>query len=242
MKKKKNLIMFLIIIALLIVLFITGRVVYATMSMDEIVSKLELANAMGMLGDLEQLKQVINTAYNDLISAETIDDSVKTKLKNDIAQLSNVNGLSSSIVEYLQSEFENRIDNLTEENVSQMKSLMTTVNNWVNTEVENKSTLGDDKNGETDETGNLGTETENDKTSEDGNNGDAQQLGQPQITTENTEEDVKTTTIKESEIEQEASRKIPNTGAEQMKTFLGIVIISITLAVSIVGCKELKEI
>ena len=87
------------------------------------------------LGDLEEFKAVVELVYTDLDSAETLDDSLKTKLNNDIEKLDEVSGINKLASSILKQELKNKIATLTESNVESYKEELRTVIEWAEDEI-----------------------------------------------------------------------------------------------------------
>lgn len=125
-----------ILILTLLLLFCSCMMssVYASSESDELETLLN--EYVEDLGDLNDLKQVIDETYNHLIDAETIDDSLKEELRDDVSQLENVSEMNPIIMQVLIVELNSQIDNLTEDNIEQMREEITTIKDWVDERVE----------------------------------------------------------------------------------------------------------
>lgn len=141
-KKIKNIC--ILAILFLLAMFVCINPAYAATSSD----KQELVGMLNQykndLGDLEQLKTVVDKIYSDVNSASSVDDNLKQTLKSDIDMLDNVSGMNSLILTVLKSELTSQIDQLDDSNLDELKDEVQTIKDWVDEQVGDDS--GDDDN------------------------------------------------------------------------------------------------
>lgn len=103
------------------------------------------------LGDLSQLKDVVDTTYNDLYSATNVDDTLKTKLEKDVENFDNIDGINPLILSVIDIELSSQINNLTDDNISDMREEITAIKEWVDLNVEDDGKKEEDNNTVTNE-------------------------------------------------------------------------------------------
>ena len=137
----KNICISIILFVLALVVLINP--VQAATSMSD---KQELVNMLNQykndLGDLNQLKTVVDKMYSDLNSATTVDDTLKQTLKNDINMLDNVTGINPLILTVLKSELNSQVDELSNDNLSELKEELQTIKDWVDEQVGDNGNSG----------------------------------------------------------------------------------------------------
>ena len=225
---KKIKIIYMLAILLLLTMFVCTYPVYASTSSE----KQELVNILNQykndLGDLNQLKTVIDKIYSDVNSANTVDDNLKQTLKDDINMLDNVSGINSLILTVLKSELNSQMDELNDSNLGELKEEVQTIKDWVDEQV-GASDNGDDN--QPDNTGNTttpsGSNTSNGKDNNTQNKGNNSTKGNTTTTTTGTKPN-KTFTL-------------PNTGAGRFALLAFIVLAIITIG-SLIKYNKLKEI
>ena len=144
----KNICISIILFVLALVVLINP--VQAATSMSD---KQELVNMLNQykndLGDLNQLKTVVDKMYSDLNSATTVDDTLKQTLKNDINMLDNVTGINPLILTVLKSELNSQVDELSNDNLSELKEELQTIKDWVDEQVGDNGNSGNTTGGTT---------------------------------------------------------------------------------------------
>lgn len=98
------------------------------------------------LGNLNQLKEVVDALYNDINSATTVTDELKEKLNEDIDKLSEVEGINPLILQTLQIELKSQVEDLDDSNLSEVKEEIKIIKDWVDENVENSNNSGDNIN------------------------------------------------------------------------------------------------
>ena len=88
------------------------------------------------LGDLKELKIIVDTIYNDLNKATKVDDELKNKLREDVDKLDTVTGINPTLASSLKIVLNMQIDDLTDENLNDMKITVMTIKQWVDKKVE----------------------------------------------------------------------------------------------------------
>lgn len=142
---KKKIIM--LVIALICCLCISSAYAVTQSEKDQLTEL--LTENKESLGDLNQFKQVIDKAYNDLNSATTVDDTLKETLKADVKSLENVSGMSSFVLTVLKAELNSQIDKLTNDNLNDLKEEMDVIKEWTDSQVPsdgNQNNSGDNGN------------------------------------------------------------------------------------------------
>lgn len=88
------------------------------------------------LGDMKELKVVVDTIYEDLSKATTVDEELKNKLREDVDKLDTVSGINPTLASSLKIVLNMQIDDLTDENLNDMKITVMTIKQWVDKKVE----------------------------------------------------------------------------------------------------------
>lgn len=123
--KKIILIVFMILIILSINSF---QKLYANSETEELI--LMLDEMKPEFGDMKQFKEVIDSVYNDLNSANKVDKTLKTNLKKDIEKLAEVEGINPMLSAMLIGELNGQVDSLTDETLPQMKEEIIAIKEW----------------------------------------------------------------------------------------------------------------
>ena len=219
-KKIKN-ICILAILFLLTMFVCINSIVYAATSSD----KQELENMLNQykneLGDLKQLKTVVDKIYSDVNSASSVDDNLKQTLKSDINMLDNVSGMNSLVLMVLKSELTSQIDQLDDSNLEELKDEVQIIKKWVDEQV------GEDSGG--DDISTNTTPSESDNNISDEIPGDTTN----KITKENTDQI--------SEIGNDKTFTLPNTGVGKIALII-FVILAIAIIVSVMKYQKLKDV
>lgn len=101
---------------------------YANYETEELISMLD--EIKSEFGDMRQFKEVIDAIYNDLNSANKVDDTLKAKLKEDIKKLAQVEGINPMVSTILIDELEGQVDSLTDETLPEMKEEIVAIKEW----------------------------------------------------------------------------------------------------------------
>ena len=136
MCKMKNInkkIFFLLLIFLIAFIGLKVEIVYASSEAEELKSL--LSENEEELGDLKQFKEVIDGIYNDLNTVTEVDDVFREKLKSDINKLGDVDGINPVFRSILDIELKAQADNLTNENIGEMKEEILAMKEWADSKV-----------------------------------------------------------------------------------------------------------
>lgn len=153
MKNISKKIIFLILIFLVTFIWINTKETYA--SSEEVEELKEVLNEYeNDLGDLNQFKEIMNTIYNDLNTATSVDATLKEKLNSDIDKISNIDGINPLIASVLDIEFKSQVENLTDENIGEMKEEFMALKEWADEKAPQQSGNDDVNNKKDDSTTN----------------------------------------------------------------------------------------
>lgn len=136
MCKMKNInkkIFFLLLIFLVAFIGLKVNVVYASSETEEL--KELLSENEENLGNLQQFKEVIDGIYNDLNEVTEVDEAFREKLKSDIDKLDNVDGINPLFKSVLDIELKAQADNLTNENIGEMREEILAMKEWTDDKV-----------------------------------------------------------------------------------------------------------
>ena len=136
MCKMKNInkkIFFLLLIFLVAFIGLKVNVVYASSETEEL--KELLSENEENLGNLQQFKEVIDGIYNDLNEVTEVDEAFREKLKSDIDKLDNVDGINPVFKSILDIELKAQADNLTNENIGEMREEILAMKEWTDDKV-----------------------------------------------------------------------------------------------------------
>lgn len=123
----------ILLIAMLIFIGLQSQVAYAKTDSEEL--KDLLNEYEDDLGDLREFKAIVDETYNDLYTATKVDDTLKEKLRQDVEKFNNITGINPLIVSVLDIELNSQIDNLTEENIDDMKEEISVIKEWTDAKV-----------------------------------------------------------------------------------------------------------
>ena len=234
---KKIRIIYMLAILLLLTMFVCTYPVYASTSRE----KQELVNILNQykndLGDLNQLKTVIDKIYSDVNSANTVDDNLKQTLKDDINMLDNVSGINSLLLTVLKSELNSQMDELNDSNLGELKEEVKTIKDWVDEQV-GASDNGDDN--PTDNTGNTTTPSGSNNTS-GGTTGSNTSNGKDNTQNKGNNSTKGNTTTTTIGTKPNKTFTLPNTGAGRFALLAFIVLVIITIS-SLIKYNKMKEI
>lgn len=141
MKRINQKIIAIILIIMLIVIGLNSQTVYAKTEADELKELLD--EYKEDLGDLNQFKNVVDETYKDLYDATKVDDTLKQELKKDVEKFNNIDGINPLIVSILDIELNSQIDNLTDDNIDDMKEEISVIKEWVDSNVDESSDKND---------------------------------------------------------------------------------------------------
>ena len=126
-------IIFIVMICLVIMGSGIVKNVYASSEEEQLLELLD--QYKDNLGNLKELKQVIDTLYDDVNSATHVDDELKEKLNRDIDGLKNVTDINPLLQNTLEVELKSQIENLTDENLNDFKHEISVIKGWVDQQV-----------------------------------------------------------------------------------------------------------
>ena len=214
MRNFKEKILGILLISILIFVSFRAPIVYGKTEADELKELLDEYEED--LGDLNQLKKVVDVTYNDLYTATKVDDALKEKLREDISNFENIDGINPLILSVLDIELNSQVNNLDDDNIDDMREEISVIKEWVDAKV---GTSEDD--GKKDDNKNNGT---NDGANNDSNN-NVNKVDQSNPTIDPTT----------------SGEKIPYAGAQNIIKIL-VVIAGISIIVFVIKYRELKEI
>ena len=134
-------IILIVLVAIMLIAGMQAHVVYGKTEAEELKEQLEQNEEN--LGNLNDFKVVVDEMYTDITTATKVDDALKQKLKKDVENLNNVQGINPLIVSVLSIELNSQIDNLTDENLGEMQEEVKVIKDWVDSKV---STDNNDNN------------------------------------------------------------------------------------------------
>ena len=141
-------ILFMVLIFLIAFMSIKAKVVYAKTEAEELRELLDEYEED--LGDLNQLKEVIDETYNDLYTATKVDDTLKEKLNADIDKFDDIDGINPLIKSVLDIELKSQVENLTDENIDEMREEISVIKEWVDDKVGDSNSNEEDYNSDYD--------------------------------------------------------------------------------------------
>lgn len=176
------------------------------------------------LGNLNEFKEVVDITYNDLYSTTTVDDTLKEKLKEDIDLLDNVTDLNPLILTVLKVELNSQVDNLTDSNLKEMQEEISIIKDWTDEQL-----------------GVSNTDTpNNNENNNDANIDNVPNTNEQQSNNNSNNSNMPSTTYQSQNMNQ-ATTALPYTGTSSI--FIGLItLLSISIIVSIIRCKQFKDI
>ena len=156
-------IILIVLVAIMLIAGMQAHVVYGKTEAEELKEQLEQNEEN--LGNLNDFKVVVDEMYTDITTATKVDDALKQKLKKDVENLNNVEGINPLIVSVLSIELNSQIDNLTDENLGEMQEEVKVIKDWVDSKVStdnnngNKNNAGDNTNNGSNASGADNTQT-----------------------------------------------------------------------------------
>ena len=119
MRNFKEKILGILLISILIFASFRAPIVYGKTEADELKELLDEYEED--LGDLKQLKKVVDVTYNDLYTATKVDDALKEKLREDISNFENIDGINPLILSVLDIELNSQVNNLDDDNIDDIE-------------------------------------------------------------------------------------------------------------------------
>lgn len=215
----------------IIILIQFNAIAYASMDPEQIKSLFDMYE--NNLGDINDLKKVIDQMYADVNGATKVDDQLKATLKKDVQSLNSVSGIDANVVTMLSTQLNTEIDNLTDDNLNDMKKEVTTIKEWV----DNKALTSSSSSTNTSTNNNAGTTAGT--TSNSGTTTNAPTTATTKPTT--TDNSNKQTTKNKETDKTSVKSDIPKAGISN-KTFLVLAVIIGAMVVLAIKYRELKEI
>ena len=215
----------------IIILIQFNAIAYASMDPEQIKSLFDMYE--NNLGDINDLKKVIDQMYADVNGATKVDDQLKATLKKDVQSLNNVSGIDANVVTLLSTQLNTEIDNLTDDNLNDMKKEVTTIKEWV----DNKALTSSSSSTNTSTNNNAGTAAGT--TSNSGTTTNAPTTATTKPTT--TDNSNKQTTKNKETDKTSVKSDIPKAGISN-KTFLVLAVIIGAMVILAIKYRELKEI
>ena len=215
----------------IIILIQFNAIAYASMDSEQIKSLFDMYE--NNLGDINDLKKVIDQMYADVNGATKVDDQLKATLKKDVQSLNSVSGIDANVVTMLSTQLNTEIDILTDDNLSDMKKEVTTIKEWV----DNKASTSNSSSTNTSTNTNAGTTAGT--TSNSGTTTNTQTTSTTKPTT--TDNSNKQTTKNKETDKTSVKSDIPKAGISN-KTFLVLAVIIGTMIILAIKYRELKEI
>ena len=133
----KNIIQKIVLIGIMLLGIIacnsTHQIVYAVSETEELIMILD--EYKEDLGDIEQFRTVITRLYDDLNSAEKVDEELKAKLTEDVNDLAKIDGINPVILNVFDVEFKSQINNLTDETLPEMREEIRAIKEWADAQV-----------------------------------------------------------------------------------------------------------
>lgn len=137
-------IILIVLVAIMLIAGMQAHVVYGKTEAEELKEQLEQNEEN--LGNLNDFKVVVDEMYTDITTATKVDDALKQKLKKDVENLNNVEGINPLIVSVLSIELNSQIDNLTDENLGEMQEEVKVIKDWVDSKVSTDNNNGNNNN------------------------------------------------------------------------------------------------
>ena len=150
-----------VLMCLLVLVCANTNTVYASTKSKNLKNLLEKHE--DDLGDLKQLKEVVDMIHEDLYNATKVNNSLKQKLSSDIGKFNNIVGINPLIKTSISTELKAQTRDLSDENIDETKENISAVKEWVDYKV------GDTLSADAD---NSDEDDLNDDSSEDENSND----------------------------------------------------------------------
>ena len=137
MRKINQKIIAILLIAILMCIGLNLNPVYGKTEAEELKELLD--DYEEDLGDLNQFKTIVDETYNDLYNATKVDDTLKEKLRKNVEKFEKIDGINPLIVSVLDIELNSQIDNLSDDNIDDMREEITAIKEWVDLKVSGDS-------------------------------------------------------------------------------------------------------
>lgn len=153
-----------VLMCLLVLVCANTNTVYASTKSKNLKNLLEKHE--DDLGDLKQLKEVMDMIHEDLYNATKVNNSLKQKLSSDIDKFNNMVGINPLIKTSISTELKAQTRDLSDENIDETKENVSAIKEWVDYKV--GDTLDADDSDEED----LNDDSEDNSDNEDDLNDD----------------------------------------------------------------------
>lgn len=221
----------------LIILLQIHTVVYASMDAEQIKTLFDMYE--NNLGDINDLKKVIDQMYSDVNGATKVDDQLKATLKKDVQDLNTVSGIDANVVTLLSTQLNTEIDNLTDDNLGEMKEEVSTIKQWVDNKSASNSNTNNNNNSSNNNNSTNAGATSNTTNITSTTNTTTNTISTPTTTTNST---VKTTNTSRTTDKTTEKTGIPRAGTEdKIGAIIAVsIIVMIVLAIKNKNLKEIK--
>lgn len=122
-----------VLMCLLVLVCANTNTVYASTKSKNLKNLLEKHE--DDLGDLKQLKEVVDMIHEDLYNATKVNNSLKQKLSSDIGKFNNIVGINPLIKTSISTELKAQTRDLSDENIDETKENISAVKEWVDYKV-----------------------------------------------------------------------------------------------------------
>lgn len=123
----------IVLMCLLVLVCANTNTVYASTKSKNLKNLLEKHE--DDLGDLKQLKKVVDMIHEDLYNATKVNNSLKQKLSSDIGKFNNIVGINPLIKTSISTELKAQTRDLSDENIDETKENISAVKEWVDYKV-----------------------------------------------------------------------------------------------------------
>lgn len=178
MEKISKKIVCIVLISMLILVGMRSQVAYAKTEAEELKELFD--EYEDNLGNLDDLKGVMDQLYKDLKSATKVDDTLKETLKKDVENLNNVQDMNPLVLSVLSIQLNSQIDNLTDENLGEMQEEISVIKQWVDEKVGSQD---DNNNSNNNNNGNnnSGNDANNGNNNANNSNGSNNNQSKPSV-------------------------------------------------------------
>ena len=122
-----------VLMCLLVLVCANTNTVYASTKSKNLKNLLEKHE--DDLGDLKQLKEVMDMIHEDLYNATKVNNSLKQKLSSDIDKFNNMVGINPLIKTSISTELKAQTRDLSDENIDETKENVLAIKEWVDYKV-----------------------------------------------------------------------------------------------------------
>lgn len=137
-----------VLMCLLVLVCANTNTVYASTKSKNLKNLLEKHE--DDLGDLKQLKEVVDMIHEDLYNATKVNNSLKQKLSSDIGKFNNIVGINPLIKTSISTELKAQTRDLSDENIDETKENISAVKEWVDYKVGDTLSVDADNSDEDD--------------------------------------------------------------------------------------------